>query len=292
MYSVREAFTGFRRSPYMVVISIGTITITLIMLGVFVLGTWYANGIFQRLKKSEEINVYLDDSLADEDMLALDAVIATMQEVESTRILSKQDAAREFMALFGDDLISTLGENPLPRTIVVSMADEYRTMESIEHVADRARQAEGVESVEFGSDWMSRLDILFMGFVLVELVLSGLIVFASVLIISNTITLTIIARRDTIDIMRLVGATDRYIRRPFYLEGAIQGVLAGVVAFLLMIGAYFWLRYALPDLQFYLYMFSMPTWELLNHQWSVALLVPLGGFMGFIGSFIAVRRAM
>ena len=292
MYSLKEALTGFRRSPYMVAISIATISMTLLILGVFALGTWYANGIFQRLKKSEEINVYLVDALPDEDMLALDATIASMTEVETTRIISKQDAAREFMTLFGDDLISTLGTNPLPRTIVVSMGPEHQTMESIQRVSDRIKQAEGVESVEFGSDWMSKLDVVFMLFVLLESLLSGLIVFASILIISNTITLTIIARRDTIDIMRLVGATDAFIRRPFYLEGAMQGVIAGTIAFLVMMGVYYWLRYLMPDLQFYLYMFSIPTWELLRHEWSVALLAPLGGLMGLFGSFIAVRRAM
>ena len=104
--------------------------------------------------------------------------------------------------------------------------------------------------------------------------------------------MTVFARSETIDIMRLVGATDSFIRRPFYFEGFIQGILSGFLAFLLLFGVFEWIRYAVPDLQVYLFMFGIHDFILLSHRYSMALLIPAGALMGIIGSAVAVRRAI
>ena len=126
MYAVREAVRGMSRTPYMTLISIVTITVTLTVLGVFGIITLFSNGLMYKIRKSEEINIYIKDDTSDEDMLALDAVIAAMKEIESTRILSKEDAAKEFEKMFGSGLLNDLEKNPLPRTKVVVMAEGYR----------------------------------------------------------------------------------------------------------------------------------------------------------------------
>jgi len=292
MYALREAIRGMVRTPYMSAVSIVTITVTLTVLCVFALGTLFANGFIYKIRKSEEINVYLEEEMSDEDMLALDAVIASMREVDSTRIMSREDAAREFEKMFGGDLLRAVDENPLPRTIVVVMADGFRTSESMETVADRISGAEGVESVEYGREWMSKMDIVFLFFVFGEAVLVILAAGACLLIISNTISMTILARRDTVEIMRLVGATDAFIRRPFYVEGLVQGTVAGVLSFLVLFGTYRWFVYAVPDLAVYVHMFAYPALFADFGEWSVALIIPVGGVTGLVGSAVAVRRAL
>ena len=126
MYVAKEAIQGMVRTRYMSLISILTITVTLIMFSVVSFITVGANSIVDKIQRSEEVNVYLNDDISDSDMLALDETIRLMREVDSTRIISKEDAVKEFENMFGDDLLTALDENPLPRSIVVTMSKVYR----------------------------------------------------------------------------------------------------------------------------------------------------------------------
>ncbi|MFC1694452.1 cell division protein FtsX, partial [Candidatus Latescibacterota bacterium] len=280
MNSFSEAIKGMLGARYMTLISIVTIAVTLIGFGVFGIVTVFAHKLVYQVKKSEEINVYLKETMSDEDMLALDAAIRSMKEIMSTRIISKEDAAEEFKNIFGGNLLTAIDENPLPRTIVVIMAERYRMSDDMETVADRIVKVEGVESVEYGKEWMSKMDIFFMIFLAIETVLTVLIVTACILVISNTISLTVLARRETIEIMRLVGATDSFIRRPFYVEGLLQGLISGIISFGVIYGAFFWTLNSFPDLDAYLYMFRITGFPALSYVWVIALIIPFGGLMG------------
>lgn len=274
----------------MTILSIVTISVTLTVLGALGVATLFVHGSLNKIRKSEEINVYLKDSMTDGDMLALDAVIAAMPEVESTRILSKEDARKEFERLFGADLLSGIDSNPLPRTIVVSMKDGYTTSDKLDAVVGRVSRSAGVESIEYGREWMSKLDLVFVLFFIGESLLLALAIAACTLVISNTISMTILARRETIEIMRLVGATDGFIRRPFYFEGFIQGIVSGTVTFGLLYGVWRWLHHAVPDIDAYIFMFTIGGERPLSNELLMALIIPLGGLLGVFGSFVAVRR--
>jgi len=291
MYAVNEAFSSMRRTPVMTLVSLVTITITLTVFCAFGITTVFLNAAVDKVRGSEEINVYLHDFMPDEDMLALDAVIASMKEVESTRILSKEDARKEFEDLFGEDLISILGDNPLPRTIVINMDKQYRMALDLENVATRIKPVTGVDTVEYGREWMARLDIIFIAFLIGITCLVALAAASCMLIIANTISMTVLARKDTIEIMRLVGADDRFIRRPFYFEGLVQGVVAGILSFGLIYGSAMWIFRAFPKLISYVMMFAVPETVLPYGGIELAVIIPIGAIMGLFGSFLAVRRA-
>ena len=291
MHAFREAVQGIIRTRNMTIISILTITIALIMFGVVGIITLCANGVINKIQRSEEVNVYLKDEMSDGDMLALDEAIESMREVESTRIISKEDAVKEFEKIFGGDLLLALQENPFPRSIVITMSKGYRMSNDFEKVAERIRLVDGVESVEYGKEWMSKLDIFFLIFIIVEAFLIAFIVSACILVISNTITLTVIARKEAIDIMRLVGATDGFIRRPFYFEGFLQGLFSGIIAFVIFYGIYLWIYYTFPDIEIYMYMLGITGVVYFSYPWIISLIIPVGGFLGLLGSYVAVRRA-
>ena len=150
MYALTEAVRNIRRAPSMSSVSVVTIAVTLVVLGAFGAATVAANGFLDRVRGSEEINVYLADDLPDAAMLELDAVIAAMPEVADTRIVSKENAAAEFERRFGQGLLDGLEENPLPRTIVISMTVESRNADAMTRVASRISGTSGVEAVEYG----------------------------------------------------------------------------------------------------------------------------------------------
>lgn len=292
MYALREAVTGLLRARSMAIVSIATITVSLIVFTGIALMTVGANGVMDRIRGGEEITVYIEDTLTDGEMLALAETIRSMGEVATARIMSKEDAAREFETMFGEGLLEGLDENPLPRSIIVTLADGSRMSEDFDRVAGRIRGATGVEAVEYGSEWVSHMDIIFLAVVLTEIVIAGLVFSACMLVIANTITLTLIARRDAIEIMRLVGATEGFIRRPFYLEGFIQGFAAGVVTYLMMLGISAWIVRAVPQLPVYLFMFGFDRLIPVPATWALASIVPVGAVLGFVGSYIAVRRKL
>jgi len=292
LYAIKEAIKGLAHARSMAVVSIITITVALVILGILGIITLYGHGFINSLMKSEEINVFLKDEMSDADMLALDATIASMSEVESARILTKEDAAKELEKIFKKDLLAGLENNPLPRTIILTLADGHRTSEEREKVAGRIRKVNNVESVEYGQEWTSKLDFFFLLFMIVEIILITIVITACLLIITNTISLTVIARSETIEIMRLVGATESFIRRPFYYEGFIQGFVSGTLAFFVLSGVTAWVNQAIPDLNIYLYMFKLQNIPFMAHRFSTALIIPTGAIMGFMGSTIAVRRAI
>ncbi|HUT63692.1 MAG TPA: permease-like cell division protein FtsX [Anaerolineae bacterium] len=292
MYAIKEAIKGLAHTRSMAVVSIITITVALVILGILSIVTLYGHGFINSMIKSEEINVFLKDEMSDADMLALDATLISMSEIESTRIMTKEDAAKELEKIFKKDLLAGLENNPLPRTIILTLAAGHRTSEEREIVAGRIKKVNNVESVEYGQEWSSKLDFFFLLFMLVEIILITIVITACLLIITNTISLTVIARHETIEIMRLVGATESFIRRPFYYEGFIQGLVSGTLAFFVLSGVTAWVNHAIPDLNIYLYMFKLQNIPFMAHRFSTMLIIPTGAFMGFLGSIISVRRAV
>ena len=292
MYALREALQGMIRTRNMTMISIATITVSLIVFGMVGGMTLIANSVVSKVRGDEEINVYLSDEMTDGDMLALDETIRSMHEVESTRLMSKEDAAREFERMFGSEFLSTLDENPLPRSIIIRMGQSYRMSSDLELVAGRIRGVKGIESVEYSRDWMTKLDVIFLIFVIIEAVLIAVIVTACIMVISNTISLTLIARKEAIEIMRLVGATDSFIRKPFYMEGLIQGFVSGIAAFSIFESFYFWLSSSFPELTVYAYLFGIYGLKNLPVPALLASIIPVGAFLGFLGSYVAVRRSL
>ena len=292
MRVLREAFKETVRTPVRTLTTILTITLALILLGVFGFITAYSYGFANNVKKSEEISVYLKDDLSDAEMLALDSAISSMTGVGTTKIVSKEEAAEEFKKMFGNNLLSSLEDNPLPRSIQITMAPSHRMVRNFESIVNRITAMKGVETVEYGREWIAKAETFLLLLLVVETVLFLLVIVSGILIIANTIGLAVVARRDTIEVMRLVGATEGFIRRPFYLEGIVQGLCAGILASAILAGACFWLEYNVPNLSLYLYMAGAGTMDFQGHEWYIAFLIPLGAFLGWLGSFLAVRRAI
>jgi len=292
MYALREAWRGLMYRRSMTLVSIVTITMALLISGAFSLVTIYSHTLLHTFMRSEVINVYLDNDLPDADMLALDTTITSMSEVEETEIVTSEDAARKLRELYKEDLLAGLEKNPLPRSIRVVMTAEHRNATDLQAVAERIRSADGVESVDYAEEWMEKVDMFFIIVLLVESTVGAIILGACTLIISNAVNMTIIARKDIIDIMRLVGATDGFIRRPFHIEGLIEGVLSGVAAFLILSGIALWVGRMFPDALLYAGLITGGEHPAISLNVLLAMLIPAGGALGFLGSAVAVRRSI
>jgi cell division transport system permease protein len=196
-----------------------------------------------------------------------------------TTYISKQEALKQFRQELADkaDLLDAIETNPLPQSFRVKVKPEYRNPEAITEIAEKIRKINGVEEVEYGKAWLGRLYRVVRLLVIIDLSLMVIVSLASVMVVFNTIQLTLYARRQAIEIMKLVGADGAHIRRPFLLEGMLQG-LAGSILGLTML----YVAYRLLSSHFEMFGFF-------SGQQLLALLA-FGICLGGLGSFIAVQK--
>jgi cell division transport system permease protein len=232
-------------------------------------------------KTSEEMRlfVYLDDGLEQEVAQDIQRKLLGFRGIEEVSFISKDEALIEFREILGEesDLLDDLVENPLPDAFRVKPKQGYITSEFLASIAAATEDWEGVEEVRYGKKWFERGERLAKGIYIIDLAF-GLIIFLSVIfVIYNTVRLTVLHRRTTIDVMKLVGATNAFIRVPFILEGALQGVAASLIAIALLTAIYTFSSKYLPGLVFMRYN-------------ALIGFVIFCAMLGAVGSYSAMRR--
>jgi cell division transport system permease protein len=231
-YAIREAIAAVRRAPVLTGLSAAMVGLALYVVGLFGLVAHNMQVALESMEERVEVVVYLDD---DAEPLELDIAreeLASLPEVAGVSFVSKEDAlarARTELPEFGE-IFTGLEVNPLPASLEVSLHPGQRTPNAVARVADRAASYPMVEDVRFGQEWLDKLYLLRRLGAATTSVLGGAFAIAAALIIGTAVRLAIFARRDEIYIMRLVGARDGFVRRPFLVEGALTGLVGGLGA--------------------------------------------------------------
>jgi len=222
-----EVFTNFTRNAAMQLTAIGTVAVTIVMLGTFLYVRDTLATFGQGILKQIEIAVYLDDNATDAQTKALTTALAADERIASARYVPRAEGLQEMRERLGSDFdTSLLTANPLPNAYRVSVRDA----DDVPAVAAAIAKLPAVAKVDYAADTVTKLlkaaDVIGR----VGLAMIGLLVLTAAIIIANTIRLTVFARRREIAIMQLVGATNMYIRMPFIAEGIIAGVFGATVA--------------------------------------------------------------
>jgi cell division transport system permease protein len=288
-YILEDALTNIRRSGWGGLASIGTIALSFVIVGIFLVITGNLGAMVTEWKEQFQVTVFLEDGITTEQLALLKKRIESERAVRAMTYTSKEEALRQFKReLRGkESLLEGLGENPLPASFQLRIDEAYHTPEALRQLATFLGRLEGVEDVQYGQEWVDRLTTIIRLLRLVGLGVGLALGFASLLIVSNTIRLAVYTRGEEIEVMRLVGATKTHIRAPFLLEGLIQGALGAVVALLLLYGAY---RATLWQLQFSPgQVLGMGVGSFLEPRWAAALILA-GAGVGAFGSLISVGR--
>jgi cell division transport system permease protein len=240
----REALLSFRRAPLLSVLSVTTIAFSLFTVGLFGLVAINLREALRGLEERVEIVAFVLRSTPAETITLATQDIAAFPEVKDVAFVSEEQAlarARQELVEFRD-AYRDLQVNPLPASIEVRLKEGYRDATNVERVAQRLRGFSFVEDVRFGRDWVRKLDHLRNITGLVGLVIGLAFAAVAVVIIGVTIRLTLLQRAREISVMRLVGATNWFIRGPFLLEGALKGTLGGLLSLLLCYAGYLLFR--------------------------------------------------
>jgi len=288
-YIVEDALTNIRRSGWGGVASIGTIAVSFVIVGIFLIITGNLGALVADWKEQFQVTVFLEDSITVEQLALLKRRVQSERAVKAMTYMSKAEALQQFKReLQGkESLLEGLGENPIPASLQIRVHEAYQTPEALKQLTASLGRLEGVEDVMYGQEWVDRLSSVIRVLRLLGLSVGLALGLASLLIVSNTIRLAVYARADEIEVMRLVGATRLHVRAPFLLEGMIQGMLGAGLALLLLFSAYqvtLWQIQVTPGQTF-----GMGVASFLDPHWAVLMIVA-GAGVGAFGSLISVGR--
>jgi cell division transport system permease protein len=235
-YFLEEAVVSLWRSRLINALSVGTIAVSLFVLGAFLTVASNLNEVVARWSRKVQVTFYLSDGLEPHIRESLVERLRVHPAVETVATVSREEALHRFRTLFSDlsSLPDDLGGNPFPASVEATVRSGHHGPEAVQALVRQFEGAPGVEEVQYDLLWIQRLATgirLVRG---VGALLGGILVLAAVFTISNVIRLTVYARQDELDIMRLVGATRSYVKGPFVLEGMIQGGLGGLVSVVLL----------------------------------------------------------
>ncbi|CUH94394.1 putative membrane protein [Propionispora sp. 2/2-37] len=286
-YFIREAVTSMRRNGLMSFASISTVALSLLILGMFLVMVLNLNNMAQALESQVEISVYLQDDLSDLEIREIGTRITKMQGVNQVLFVSKSEAMERFKQRLGDQqgMLAALGDtNPLPDAFEVKVDKP----EQVKPVAQAVNELKGVENAKFGQEVVEHVFTLAKMIRIFGLILIVFLALAALFIISNTIRITVFARRREIGIMKYVGATDWFIRWPFLIEGMILGFGGALIAVLLLSQSYGAL--VSQVYQSLAFLPIIPKYPFITNI-SLFLLV-VGTAIGALGSTISLKKFM
>jgi cell division transport system permease protein len=231
-YFFRQARQNLNQNPWMNAITLGTITLSFLILGVFLVIFLNAKGLMEEWGSRIRVTAYLTDSVSIGGVNRLQEKIRDFREVREVRYRSKDEALKALEErLHGrQGLLKGLPRNPLPASLEIQLKPEYQNSFGVQRLVEKLRGAPEVEDLQFGAEWVERFSAFMELLEVLGLGLGGLFFLATIFVISNTIRLNIFARREEIEIMRFVGATGLFIRAPFYVEGILQGFMGACLA--------------------------------------------------------------
>jgi cell division transport system permease protein len=230
--AVKEALSAFRRAPLLTGLSALMVGLALLVLGLFSLVAYNLRLAVAGVEEQVEVVAFLREDVRAVDLEAAVETLRSLPGVDEVVYVPKEEALQRALTELPEiaEVSSDLEVNPFPASLEVRFRAGSRTSEGVEAVVREAETLPAVEDVRYGREWVERLFSLRRIGALTAFTLGGAFALVAALIIGTAIRIAVFARREEIAIMQLVGATNGYIRRPFLLEGAITGLLGGLMA--------------------------------------------------------------
>jgi cell division transport system permease protein len=288
-YFLREAVRRIWISKRTSFVAIAMIAISLVILGSFMLVAENLENALTQWQGKSRINVYFDPEATPEQMAAVERYLAEHSDLRRKTFITREEALKRFRSSFANvsELVGQLDENPFPASYEVEVTKSYVQSRPFHAHMAELRALPGIEQVQFDWEWLARLRRLVNLINIAGLIAGGILAVAAAFTIANVIRLTMMLYREEIDIMRLVGATERIIRGPFLVEGVIQGTIGGLLAAGVLFAGFYAASRQLEPSRSLMWGFLFTTFL----PWPKVVALILGGtFAGWLGSWLSVRE--
>lgn len=282
-----ETFRSLFRNRFMAIASVLTVTLSMFILGVFLSAVLNINHMASYLENQVEMTVYLKDGLTTDQVMGIGKYLKAQPGMKEIKFTNKDQAMKEFRERMGDQqgLLDAINGNPLPASYQMS----FQTPEQLKTAAEVVAKYQGVETVQYGKDIIEQLYKVAQVIRLSGIVLIIFLAGAELFIISNTIRLTVFARRREIQIMKYVGASNGFIRWPFLFEGMVIGFWgSGFASFILWEGY----KTVVSEMAAAGLVFipMIPLWPFMGY--TTLIILAAGIVIGVMGSAISLRKYM
>ncbi len=240
-YFSARAIANIRQNIFVSIVTIGTITLALLLIAFFLLVFVNLEGLADNWSKKVQVTAYFEQELPAQELAALRASIQSIPGTAQVTYVGKDEAVKRFRdRLKGQEsLLDGVSSDVLPASFEIALKRGSRDSEAVEAYVARLKKIPGVGEVQYGEEWVRRFNT-FMNFMrLVGALLGGFLLLAVVFIVSNTIKLSIYSRKEELELLGLVGATRVFIKAPFLIEGVIQGAIGSLVSIVVLTGCYY-----------------------------------------------------
>lgn len=289
-YFIRKALQGFSRHKILALLSVFTITLTFYIFSLILLFYQNFNALLETWGENIQISIFLTENTSHEERLKLEKLIQGFVETESFKFISKDEAISSFKdnLEYSSAVLEGLHENPLPSSYDIKIKKTYRNHDVVKNFALKLKELPKVTDVVYGRDWIERFSKFISFFRNISGAIGMALLIASILIISNTIKLTFISRQEEISIMELFGATNVFIKFPFYIEGVLIGICGSILSIILVSISY---RFVAQNITYFL-TFSKDAvlFKFLTVKTILKILLS-GMLIGMLGTFFSVSKA-
>jgi cell division transport system permease protein len=287
-YSIKQAFLQVSRNRAMSLASIFSISAMLLILGLFFIVVVNINMATEAAKQDyETVQVYLTDEVTAEEARQMTESFDRIDGVSETQYLDKDKALQQWKAKWGDSgyLLDSLGNNPLPNSILITVSQ----LEAADQVVEEAARAEGIEDVKYYKETVEKL-LKITNFIQIgALIIMVFLIVVAVVVVSNTIKLTVFARSREIAMMKYVGATNWFIRGPFLVEGMLIGMISALISVVIIAFTYSKISELIGQDVFIILSTPMVPVSFMTIN-LISIFLSVGISIGACGSIISMRR--
>ena len=285
LYLISEGFKNVWRHKMTTFTAVFSLFLALYFVGLLATAGENTKSILQYLRSKYKIEVFFKQDINYQSAKTISESILKIKGIRSSTVINKDDAVRIFQDQFGEDILSILGYNPLPISTVVNLKRKSDQILDVSPIINEIKSLDGIEEVRYQGHLIKKIERTYAKIMQYFPFLAIVLILIAVLVIYNTVKLSIFARKDLINSLKLIGATKLFIKMPFIFEGLIDGVLASVIASPLIIGTINGINYMMNN---------FTSW---NIQLSIApvlflWLTLLSGIISVIGSYRAISGIM
>jgi cell division transport system permease protein len=290
-YFFQEAASNLWSNRLNNIISVGIISFSLFTLGLFMLTAQNLSRLMGSWTEEVQVNLFLQKEVPRDKLSQLESIIKMSPCVAGYHFVSQQEALQRFRRYYPNmsRLTEELNTNPFPPSYEISIRKEFQSKAAVQDLVSRLRLERYVQDVEYDQDWIDRVQFIIKFLQIVGLFFGGILLSTSIFSISNVIKLMVVSRKDEIEIMKLVGATNGFIKGPFLTEGMLQGLIGGGIAISLLYAIFqaVLLKVNALNAPF----FSANQLQFLLPSISASIIT--GGMsVGFLGSYISLGKLL
>ena len=288
-FFLSRALTNIRQNVFVNVVTVGTITLALLIVSLFLLVFVNLESAAENWSERVQVTVYFDKELTSQEQSAFREKITALSGVSRVSYVTRDEALKRFKSrLRGQEtLLEGVRPEILPTSFEIALKRSHRDTVSVENFVTVLKRIPGINEVQYGEEWVRRFNSFLNFMRLLGGLLGGFLVIAVIFIVSNTIKLTIYSRRDELEVMALVGATRFFIKAPFLLEGLMQGMAGAVLSIVMLFGLYEGFLHNAGSFLTFNPVTSGLSFLPLEY---IAGLLLAGALLGFVGSLTSLKR--